>query len=159
METRTSEAVTAGAVVNGGTVGPEPVLAAWEDVVRRWAGPLERMAAEALARVGERADRHRVEDLVQEVYCRLLTRGGGFDPRRRSGPQVVAYLRRAVRSAAVDGVRAAAAIKRRPAVHRRRIPVAGAISSADAPGALSDPVDPGPPARLLRLLLSRRRRA
>lgn len=117
----------------------------WEELVRRFGGPLERMAAEALWRVGQRPERHRVEDLVQEVYCRLLAQGGGFDLRRRRDPQVVAYLRRAVRSAAVDGVRAAGAAKRRSGE-----PV--------VPGAVVEPADPAPDPEQRLLARDRRRR-
>lgn len=116
----------------------------WEELVRRFGGPLERMAAEALWRVGQRPERHRVEDLVQEVYCRLLAQGGGFDLRRRRDPQVVAYLRRAVRSAAVDGVRAAGAAKRR--------------SGEPVPGAVVEPADPAPDPEQRLLARDRRRR-
>jgi len=116
----------------------------WDDLVRRFGGPLERMAAEALCRVGQPPERHRVEDLVQEVYCRLLAQGRGFDPHRRREPQVVAYLRRAVRSAAVDGVRAAGAAKRR--------------SGEPVPGAVAEPIDPAPDPEQRLLARDRRRR-
>lgn len=115
----------------------------WDELVRRFRGPLERMAAEALLRVGRTPERHRVEDLVQEVYCRLLAQGGGFDPRRRRDPQVFAYLRRAVRSAAIDEVRAAGAAKR---------------SGEPVPIALVEPVDPAPDPEQLLLARDRRRR-
>ena len=127
-----------------GPADPEPSRPpAWDELVRRLGVPLERMAAEALGRVGQRPDPHRVEDLVQEVYCRLLARGRGFDPHRKRGPQVIAYLRRVVRSAAVDGVRALCAAKRR---------------AAEPAGALAgEPADPAPDPE--QRLLARDRRS
>jgi len=116
----------------------------WDELVRRFGGPLERMAAEALWRIGRTPERHRVEDLVQEVYCRLLAQNGGFDPRRRGDPQVFAYLRRAVRSAAVDGVRAAGAAKRR--------------AGEQVEGAVAEPIDPAPDPEQRLLARDRRRR-
>lgn len=121
-----------------------PRVGSWDELVRRFGPRLERMAAEALGRFGQRPEPHRVEDLVQEVYIRLLARGRGFDPCVRRGPQVLAYLRRAVRSAAIDGVRAAGAAKRR--------------AGDWLPAAAAELVDPEPDPEQRLLVRDRRRR-
>jgi len=126
------------------TIGLAAAPGAWDELVRRFGAPLQRMAAEALGRVGQRPERHRVEDLVQDVYIRLLAGGRGFDPHRRRGPQVLAYLRRVVRSAAIDGVRAAGAAKRR--------------AGDWLPSAAADLIDPGPDPEQRLLARDRRRR-
>lgn len=123
-----------------------------DELARRYGRCLRRMAAEALGRLGQRADRHRIEDLVQDVYCKLLTSGRPPDPRGRRERQVLAYLRRTVRSAAVDGLRIAAAAKRSNGDRRSRTSVIA------GPAAETDPVDPAPTPEQRLLMRDRRRR-
>lgn len=130
----------------GSTTAPFDYLA------RRYGRRLEAMAAEALSRLGERPYRHRIEDLVQDVYCKLLASSRPLDPRLRRESQVLAYLRRTVRSAAVDGVRLEAAAKR-SAPARWDGPTA-----APFPGAPEEPLDPAPTPEQHLMTLDRRRR-
>ncbi len=126
--------------------------AVFDELARSYGRRLERMAAEALGRLGERPDRHRVEDLVQDVYCRLLASGRPLDPRGRLERQVLAYLRRTVRSAAVDGARIAGAAKRTRGERPEGPPL------ALRPAGFADPVDPSPTPEQRLLMRDRRRR-
>ena len=90
---------------------------AWREFVARFHARLVTAVRRALLRQGDA--RHigghseRVEDLVQEVYCRLLGDGGrrrGF--RGESEGQLVTYLQRVAVSVVVDARREALAAKR-----------------------------------------------
>jgi DNA-directed RNA polymerase specialized sigma24 family protein len=93
---------------------PEPPL---EDLVDRHGDRVRRAVIGALRAHGEIPDRERVEDFVQDVWCRLLERRR--DRRRglrgSSRGEEVVYLRRVAASVVVDGLRASGAAKRRPA--------------------------------------------
>lgn len=87
---------------------------AWREFVARFQGRLVTAVRRTLLRLssGAGADDERVEDLVQEVYCRLL----GAGRRRRfhgsSEAQLMTYLQRVAMSVVVDARREALAEKR-----------------------------------------------
>jgi RNA polymerase sigma factor (sigma-70 family) len=85
----------------------------WEQFVTRFDRRLAGAVRRALVSAGLRADRERVEETAQEVYCRLIEAG----PRsrafgRRDDCEVVGYLRRVARSVVVDQLRGRRAAKR-----------------------------------------------
>jgi DNA-directed RNA polymerase specialized sigma24 family protein len=95
-----------GQATAGGEIG-------WDEFVDRYARPLHAAVRRALARVDRRAGRELVEDLVQEVWCRLLEQG--VRPHRfrgRAHREVAGYLGRVAASVVVDRTRAACAVKR-----------------------------------------------
>lgn len=108
----------------------------WCALVDRHAARVRSAVAVALRAFGERPDPDRVDDLVQEVWCRLLER----DRHRRAGPRGVhegetaSYLRRVAATVVADVLRADGAAKRRP---RQLVPLAG-----DAEGRRDEPADP-----------------
>jgi RNA polymerase sigma factor (sigma-70 family) len=85
-----------------------------EDVVRCYGGRVEARARWSLRQLGVAARADQVEDVVQEVYCRLLDGGG----RRLSAchaeseGQAVSYLARVVERVVIDQVRKRLAAKR-----------------------------------------------
>lgn len=87
---------------------------AWGDLVRHYGPRLRTRLGRMLRRSGwvDRTDR--VEDLLQEVYCRLLAAGcrrlGAF--RGGSPAELDSYLGRVAERVALDAVRAARAQKR-----------------------------------------------
>ncbi len=87
---------------------------AWREFVERFHGRLVTAVRRALLRLGvPGANDERVEDLVQEVYCRLL--GGGRSRRYFRGEseaQLMTYLQRVAASVVVDARRVALAEKR-----------------------------------------------
>ena len=90
---------------------------AWREFVKRFHGRLVTAVRRALLRLGASgaagANTERVEDLVQEVYCRLLS--GGRRPRSFRGEseaQLMTYLQRVAASVVVDARRVALAEKR-----------------------------------------------
>lgn len=93
---------------------PDPPVrepASWDRLVSRYRRRLAGVARRALARCGAPSSPDRVEDLVQEVWCRLLERGGRPQELRGDG-RTFAYLARTTRNLAIDRVRAARAVKR-----------------------------------------------
>ncbi|HEX7183815.1 MAG TPA: sigma-70 family RNA polymerase sigma factor [Thermoanaerobaculia bacterium] len=83
----------------------------WESVVQRHDGRLRRRVRRELSRIGLRARYELVEDVVQDVYCRLLA-SGSPRLRRWQGPGFDAYLGRTAERAVLDHVRTASAAKR-----------------------------------------------
>lgn len=87
---------------------------AWREFVKRFHGRLVTAVRRALLRLGAPgANAERVEDLVQEVYCRLLS--GGRRPRSFRGEseaQLMTYLQRVAASVVIDARRVALAEKR-----------------------------------------------
>lgn len=138
--------------------------ASWDRIARRHGPLLRSMAAEVLRAIGQRPDPCEVDDLVQEVFCRLLEAGGAFDPAAADPRRQRAYLRRVTRSVAVDRRRAAAAEKRGGRL--RQVSVSAPPDDegrAEEWPPLPDPA-PGPEQTLLsrerwRLFLRRCRRA
>ena len=85
----------------------------WEQLVTRYDRPLGVAVRRALARFGLGLQRERVEDTVQEVWCRLFEAG----PRPvafhgRSEREATVYLGRVARSVVVDQLRNRRAAKR-----------------------------------------------
>jgi len=87
---------------------------AWEELLRRLRGRLLSGVRKGLARAGlsPRADRE--EDLLQEVYCRLLERERSTLRACRGGSEgeIAAYLMRVAENATLDALRREAAVKR-----------------------------------------------
>jgi RNA polymerase sigma factor (sigma-70 family) len=128
-----------------------PDAPAWRDLVQRYGPRLRVRLGRTLRRAGWQARPDRVDDLLQEVFCRLLAAG-----RRRpdafrgtSAQQLDAYLGRIAERVAVDELRSVYALKR----DSRRLGREGLSSHRSIERA----VDPaGTP--LDRLLLRERRR-
>jgi RNA polymerase sigma factor (sigma-70 family) len=83
----------------------------WDGFVRRHGRELHRAVACAMARRGLRPDDEQVEELVQEVYCRLLS-GSSRTVAGRPRAQLWAYLHRIARSVVIDELRSRRAGKR-----------------------------------------------
>jgi DNA-directed RNA polymerase specialized sigma24 family protein len=96
------------------TVEPPAARAAWEELIRRFGAGLRARVYLALRRVGSRPRGDEVEELVQEVYCRLLAGGcRRLGACRGRGDKVMgAYLGRVAERVVYDQVRAARALKR-----------------------------------------------
>ncbi len=88
--------------------------AAWEELIGRFGAGLKARVGSVLRRCGVRPRDEHVEEIVQEVHCRLLA-GGSRRLRRcraTSESQVGAYLGRVAERVALDQLRAARAQKR-----------------------------------------------
>jgi len=117
--------------------------AAWEELIGRFGAGLKARVGSVLRRSGVRPRSEHVEEIVQEVYCRLLA-GGSRRLRRcraTSESQVGAFLGRVAERVALDQLRAARAQKRGGANA-----VVGAPAAVGAAGALGsvgavDPVE------------------
>jgi len=87
---------------------------AWEDLVGRYGAGLKARVGNVLRRSGVPPRSEHVEEIVQEVYCRLLA--GGCRRLRRchatSEGQIGAFLGRVAERVALDQLRAARAQKR-----------------------------------------------
>jgi DNA-directed RNA polymerase specialized sigma24 family protein len=88
----------------------------WPDLHRRHDGRVRLAVVARLNQLGVRFDAERVDELAQEVWCRLLER----DRARRPGPRGVRdgetaeYLRRVAHTVVVDAWRSERAAKRHP---------------------------------------------
>jgi DNA-directed RNA polymerase specialized sigma24 family protein len=91
--------------------GPE---SAWEELIRRFGPGLRARVGRVLRQAGVRPRREQVEELVQEVYCRLLDGGGRriYSCRAVNDPQVAAFLGKVAERVVLDQLRAARALKR-----------------------------------------------
>lgn len=88
--------------------------AAWETLIGHYGDGLKSRVRRALRRAGERPRGDQIEEIVQEVYCRLLA-GDSWRLRQcraTSRYQVSAFLGRVAERVALDHVRAARAKKR-----------------------------------------------
>jgi DNA-directed RNA polymerase specialized sigma24 family protein len=87
---------------------------AWEDLVGRYGSGLRARVGSVLRRSGVLPRSEHVEEIVQEVYCRLLAGGGRRlrGCRATSESQVGAFLGRVAERVALDQLRAARAQKR-----------------------------------------------
>lgn len=88
--------------------------AAWEDLIGRFGARIKARVGNVLRRCGVRPRCELVEEIVQEVYCRLLA-GGSRRLRRcraTSECQVGAFLGRVAERVTLDHLRAARAQKR-----------------------------------------------
>jgi DNA-directed RNA polymerase specialized sigma24 family protein len=96
--------------------------AAWETLISRYATGLKARVRRALRRTGVRPRGDLIEEIVQEVYCRLLA-GGSWRLRQcraTSQYQVSAFLGKVAERVALDHVRAARAQKRGGQVRERQ---------------------------------------
>ena len=84
---------------------------AWGEFVLRFQPRLRANVARALRRLDQRASPEAVDDLVQDVYCRLLERGSGSFRGDNEG-EVMNYLRRVCESVVVDRQRVRSTRKR-----------------------------------------------
>jgi RNA polymerase sigma factor (sigma-70 family) len=84
---------------------------AWGEFVLRFQPLLRASVARVLRRLDQRASPEAVDDLVQDVYCRLLERGAESFRGDTEG-EVVSYLRRVCESVVVDRQRCRGALKR-----------------------------------------------
>lgn len=85
-----------------------------EDLVRRYGARLAERAKRTLFQYGEPTRLEQVEEVVQEVYCRLLSEGGRRLAACRAGSEgeAVSYLGRVVERVVVDLYRKKKATKR-----------------------------------------------
>jgi RNA polymerase sigma factor (sigma-70 family) len=88
--------------------------ASWNELIRRYGRRLELGVRRGLRRAGMQAAPERVEELLQEVYCRLLERGGQALARFHgdSEGEASAYLGRLAENVVLDWVRSSLAQKR-----------------------------------------------
>jgi RNA polymerase sigma factor (sigma-70 family) len=89
-----------------------PRQEAWDRFVGLHARQVEAAVRQAARSVGGAAERDELEDLTQEVYCRLLQRDSGELPELDHPARRFVYLRRVARSVIIDRRRAGAAKKR-----------------------------------------------
>ena len=83
----------------------------WDEFVHRFQLRLRAGVSRVLRRLDQPATPDTVEDLVQDVYCRLLERGvGSF--RGDSEGEVLTYLQRICDSVVVDRLRVRSTVKR-----------------------------------------------
>jgi RNA polymerase sigma factor (sigma-70 family) len=112
----------------------------WEEFAHRHGHELVRCVARAMRRVGWRGAPAELDELVQEVYCRILEgqapRGlGGWPP-----AQLWSYLHRIAKSVVVDELRSRGARKRGGQNQRQ------GEESVDGVGAFAERRAPGPTA-------------
>jgi DNA-directed RNA polymerase specialized sigma24 family protein len=88
--------------------------AAWEELIGRYGACLKARVGSVLRRSGVQPHGEHVEEIVQEVYCRLLAGGGRrlLRCRATNAGQVGAFLGRVAERVAIDQLRAARAQKR-----------------------------------------------
>ena len=98
-----------GAAAADERAGAEPAF--WDAFARRHGRELTRAVACAMTRLGLRPEPDQVEELVQEVYCRLLAGRPGAVADRPPA-QLWSYLHRIARSVVVDEMRSHRAGKR-----------------------------------------------
>lgn len=119
----------------------------WREFRRRFEVRLIAGVKRGLRRTGLRRPPVEVEDLLQEVYCKLLDNGGRNLLRCRGDAEeaISAYLGRVAETVAIDRVRAEIAVKR----GRGRVL---SYSREGGPDVIADLADPevGPEQRLLR---------
>jgi RNA polymerase sigma factor (sigma-70 family) len=84
---------------------------AWDEFVRRFQPRLRAWVSRGLRRLDQPATADQVDDLVQDVYCRLLERGVGSFRGECEG-EVLTYLQRVCDSVVVDRLRGRSTVKR-----------------------------------------------
>jgi hypothetical protein len=95
----------------------------WEGLIRRFGGGIRARVGGVLRRAGMRPHRDQIDEILQEVYCRLLD-GGGRRLRRcraTSENQTAAFLGRVAERVALDQLRLARALKRGGEMTRRGV--------------------------------------
>jgi RNA polymerase sigma factor (sigma-70 family) len=105
------EAAGSGAC-GAGTERLRAARAGWGELARAHGGAVKRCVRRALFRVGREPRPEEVEELVQEVYCRLLERDPARVAAGRDEAQLYSYLQRIASSVVVDQLRARHARKR-----------------------------------------------
>lgn len=110
----------------------------WDEFARHHGHELVRCVAAAMRRIGWRAEPCEVDEMVQEVYCRLLTSRLPIDIGDWTPRQLWAFLQRIVRNVIVDEVRTRCAKKRGGP---ERI---GDVRQQNAGGTLGEHHAPGP---------------
>lgn len=96
-----------------GQAGRTPAAAAvWEGFARQHGRSVTRSVARAVSRAGFVARADELEELVQEVYCRLLEQRDVAAVAGRPDGQLWCYLQRIAYSVVVDHLRARSARKR-----------------------------------------------
>lgn len=87
---------------------------AWEELLERFRSRLLSAIRRGLGRIGASQDAERIEDLLQEVYCRLLDRDRWALKacRGRSEGEIAAYLMRLAENVVLDELRREVALKR-----------------------------------------------
>jgi len=114
----------------------------WAAFARHHGGELARSVAAAMRRVGWRVDAAELDELVQEVYCRVLDHGAPPSPAGWPAAKLWAYLHRTARSVVVDELRCRCARKRggvrrgEDALPRERC--ATVLTERRAPGATAE---------------------
>ena len=105
---------------------------AWREFMRRYRKGLESGIRRGMRRVDYFAAQDEVDDVMQEVYCRLLEADGRRlrATRGTTDGEIGSYLRRLAENVVLDRIRAARAAKRQGAV-------VGSLSGGDA--GLQDP--------------------
>jgi len=105
------EAVAANVETSGGLLPPGMD---WSTVVHRYDGRLRCRVRRVLCRVGIRAHPELVDELMQEIYCRLLEAGASRLRRCRAGtePELIAYIGIVAEHLILDRRRLALALKR-----------------------------------------------
>lgn len=86
----------------------------WEELIHRYGGGIKARVGSVLRRAGTPPHRELIDEILQEVYCRLLD-GGGRRLRRcraTSENQAAAFLGRVAERVALDQLRLARAQKR-----------------------------------------------
>ncbi len=113
MEARTKDSTNALVADCATTPASDP---AWQSLVETLQPRLRDAVRRELACCGERRDPELVDDLVQEVWCRLLARDrralASFNGAEERAAR--AYLNRVAASVTIDLLRASGARKRRP---------------------------------------------
>jgi len=84
----------------------------WEDFVQRYQRPLRARVVRALWAAGRRPADEQVDDLLQDVYCRLLDAGGRRIALCRGEEAMAAYLGRIAERVVADQLRRTRALKR-----------------------------------------------
>ena len=95
------------------TAGAGPDPRSWESLVRRYRRLLAGVAGYAAQRYRLRLRPEEIEDLLQDVWCRLVQHWGGRLDLDGGEGRVYAYLVRTTRNAVRDEVRARRTLKRR----------------------------------------------
>jgi RNA polymerase sigma factor (sigma-70 family) len=116
---------------------PSPSRCPWEDLVRRFEPDLRARVRRALWSAGVLPGPEQVDDLLQEVYCRLLANGGRrlrlF--RGEGEEEMSAYLGRIAERVVADQMRTTRTLKR----GRGRLLVFGPAAGEDAVARAVDP--------------------
>jgi len=114
----------------------------WEEFAQGHGQELVRCVAATMRRIGWRAEPSDVDELVQEVYCRVLDHGAPPSPAGWPAAKLWAYLHRTARSVVVDELRCRCARKRggvrrgEDALPRERC--ATVLTERRAPGATAE---------------------